>query len=60
MEFSFAVWSYGLAREWNLVVQCGVTISLRNGIKCAVCGHGLADQLDVLLKVSYSLVKAYN
>jgi len=53
------VWSYGLAKEWNLVLQCGVTVWLRNGIKLAVCSYGLADGLDVLLKVLYSLVKAY-
>ena len=53
------MWSYGLAKEWNLVLQCGVTVWLRNGIKLAVCSYGLADGLDVLLKVLYSLVKAY-
>jgi len=59
MVFSFAVWSYGLAKEWNLVLQCGVTVRLGNGIKFAVCGYGLADGLDVLLKVLYLSVKAY-
>ena len=53
MEFSFAVWSYGLAKEWNLVLQCGVTVWPRNGIRFAVCGYGLANGLDVLLKVLY-------
>ena len=57
MEFNFAVWSYGLAKEWNSVLQCGVMVWLRNGIMDAVCGYGLADGLDVLLKVLYSLVK---
>ena len=51
--------SVGLAKKWNLVLQCGVTVWLRNGIKFAGCGYGLADGLDVLLKVLYSLVKAY-
>jgi len=59
MESSFAVWSYGLAKEWNLVLQCGVMVWLRNGIKFAVCSYGLADGLDMLVKVLYSLVKAY-
>jgi len=59
MESSFAVWSYGLAKEWNLVLHCGVTVWLRNGNKFAVCGYRLADGLDVLLKVLYSLVEAY-
>jgi len=36
MQFSFAVCSYGLAKEWNLVLQCGVTVWLRNGIKFGV------------------------
>jgi len=59
MEFCFAVWCYGLAKEWNLVLQCGVRVWLRNGIKFAVCGYSLANGLDVLLKVLYSLVTAY-
>jgi len=59
MEFGFSVWRYGLAKEWHLVLQCGVTVWLKNGIRFAVCGYGLADGLDVLLKVLHSLVKAY-
>ena len=50
--------SYGLAKEWNLVLRCGVTVWLRNGIEFAVCSYGLADRLDVLLEVLYSSVKA--
>jgi hypothetical protein len=51
--------SVGLAKEFNLVLQCGVTVWLRNGIKFAMRGYSLADGLDVLLKVLYLLVKAY-
>jgi len=40
----------GLVKEWNLVLQCGVTVWLMNGISFALCGYGLADGLDVLLK----------
>jgi len=59
MEFSVAVWSYGLDKEWNLVSQCAVKVWLRNGINFAVWGYILADGLDMMLKVLYSLVKAY-
>jgi len=58
-RFSSAVWSYNSAKEWNLVLQCGVTVWLRNEIKFAVGSYGLADGLDVLLKVFYSLLKAF-
>jgi hypothetical protein len=51
--------SVGLAKEWNLVLQCGVMVWLRNGIKFAMWGYSLADGLDVLLKVVLLLVKAY-
>jgi hypothetical protein len=51
--------SVGLAKEFNLVLQCGVTVWLRNGIKFAMRGYSLADGLDVLLKVLYLLVTAY-
>jgi len=58
MELSSAVRSYGLAKEWNVVLQCGVTVWLRNGIGFAVCGYSLPDRLVVLLDVMYLLLKA--
>jgi len=59
VELSFAVRSYGFAKECNSVLLYGVTVWIKNGINFAEWGYGLANGLDVLLKVLYLLVKAY-
>ena len=59
MVFRFAVCSYSLAKESNLVLQCQVTVWLSIGSMFEVWGTGSANQVDVLLKVLYPLVTAY-